>query len=153
MSAAGRQTVPAVSGAGWRLAFLLALWTTMFLLLLPGDAVLSLKVWVASWLPFSQALEQSRLAEDSDKWVHFSLFAVLGTLATQIWQRQRGFISVLLGLVALAAGTEFLQHYIPGRGASGADFAADVVGLALGVLALKAIGLRAAKQWEREDPC
>lgn len=117
--------------------FLLALWITLFLLLLPGGTILSLKIWVASWLPYAQMLDESSVTDNSDKWVHFSLFAVLGALAARIWWGQRALNAALLWLVTLAIGTECVQHFIPGRSASFGDFAIDIVGLAAGSIAMQ----------------
>jgi len=133
-----------VSAAGWKLMFLLALWVTLFLLLLPGEAILSLKIWVASWLPYALMLDESSVTDHSDKWVHFSLFAVLGALAARIWWGHRAHSAALWWLVALAIGTECIQHFIPGRSASFGDFATDIVGLAAGSIVMQMRARRAA---------
>lgn len=127
---------------GWRALFALALLATMLMLLAPGDKVLEAKVWVASWLPYAQALEASSLTDHSDKGVHFALFAVLGSLAARIWWGTGAWRVVLLWLVAFGAGTECLQAFIPGRGASVADFLADMLGLTLGAVLLGAMVLQ-----------
>lgn len=125
-----------VSRQWWKVAFVLALLFTIAMLCAPGSAVLSLKVWVASWLPFAQMLDQANVSEHSDKWVHLSLFSFLGTLAARIWGAQAVFKAVMLWLLGLAVVTEGLQHYIPGRDASVADLLADALGLAMGSAAL-----------------
>ena len=56
MSANSPSALQEVSARGWKLTFLLALWVTLLLLLLPGGAILDLKIWVASWLPYAQVL-------------------------------------------------------------------------------------------------
>jgi VanZ family protein len=127
---------------GWRAAFWLAVLVTTLVLLLPGDAVLDTKVWMASWLPYAQVLDQSNVSEYSDKWVHLGLFALLGALAARLWWGQGMFKTAALGLLTLAVGTECLQHFIPGRGASVADLLADVAGLALGSAMWLALQLR-----------
>ncbi len=144
MSANSPSALQEVSARGWKLTFLLALWVTLLLLLLPGGAILDLKIWVASWLPYAQVLEDSGLTDNSDKWMHFSLFAVLGALAARIWWGHRAHNAALLGLVALAIGTECIQHFIPGRSASFGDFAIDIVGLAAGSIAMQMRERRAA---------
>ena len=144
MSANSPPALQEVSARGWKLTFLLALWVTLLLLLLPGGAILDLKIWVASWLPYAQVLENSGLTDNSDKWVHFSLFAVLGALTARIWLGQRAHNAALLGLVALAIGTECIQHFIPGRSASLGDFAIDIVGLAAGSIVMQMRERRAA---------
>lgn len=128
--------------SGWRAAFWLTVLITTLVLLLPGDAVLDAKVWIASWLPYAQALDQSSVSEYSDKWVHLGLFALLGSLAARLWWGLGFFKSATLWLVMLAVGTECLQHFIPGRGASVADLLADVAGLALGAAAWRLMHLR-----------
>lgn len=129
-------------GRGWRVLFALAVLATMLSLLAPGDKVQEAKVWVASWLPYAQALEASSLTDHSDKGVHFALFAVLGWLAAHIWWGTGVWRVVLLWLVALGVGTECLQAFIPGRGASVADFLADMLGLLLGATLLRAMALQ-----------
>lgn len=127
----------------WKQAFWMAVLATTGVLLLPGDALLAAKVWVASWLPYAQMLDHSNFTAHSDKWVHLALFALLGALAARIWWGLGVFKAVVLWLVMLGVGTECLQHYIPGRGASVADFLADVAGLLLGsVLAWWAVQRR-----------
>ena len=140
MSANSPPALQEVSARGWKLTFLLALWVTLLLLLLPGGAILDLKIWVASWLPYAQVLDDSGLTDNSDKWIHFSLFAVLGALAARIWWGQRALRAAALGLVALAVGTECVQHFIPGRSASIGDFITDIVGLAAGCIAMQMRG-------------
>ena len=127
----------------WKRVFWTAVVATTGVLLLPGDALLAAKVWVASWLPYAQMLDHSNITAHSDKWVHLALFALLGALAARIWWGLGVFKAVVLWLVMLGVGTECLQHYIPGRGASVADFLADVAGLLLGsVLAWWAVQRR-----------
>lgn len=118
--------------AGLKLVFWMVLVGTTGVLLLPGDALLAAKVWVAAWLPYAQMLDQSNVTAHSDKWVHFGLFALLGALAARIWWGLGVFKAVVLWLVLLGVGTECMQHFIPGRGASAADFLADVAGLLSG---------------------
>lgn len=144
MSAGIPSAAHRVSAAKWKLMFLLALWVTLFLLLLPGEAILSLKIWVASWLPYAQMLDESSVTDNSDKWVHFSLFAVLGALTARIWSGHRAHNAALWWLVALAIGTECIQHFIPGRSASLGDFAIDIVGLAAGSIVMQMRERRAA---------
>lgn len=127
----------------WKAAFWLAVLVTTLVLLLPGDAVLAAKVWVASWLPYAQMLDQADWSGHSDKWVHLGLFTLLGSLAARIWWGLGVFKTAVLWLVLLAVGTECLQHFIPGRGASVADLMADVAGLALSGVAWRALQRRA----------
>ena len=101
--------------------------------------MLAAKVWVASWLPFAQVLDQANFTDHSDKWVHLGLFTLLGTLAARIWWGLGVFKTAVLWLTLLAVGTECLQHFIPGRGASAADLMADVAGLTIGSLLWRAL--------------
>lgn len=61
-----------------RLAFALVLLVTLVSLLTPGDQILAVKVWVASWLPFAGVIDRANIAQDSDKLVHATLFATMG---------------------------------------------------------------------------
>jgi VanZ family protein len=116
-----------------RLFFALTLALTLLSLLTPGDLVLAFKNWVYSWIPFAQQLDDANVSHNGDKVVHACLFASLGYLAIKGWVLRSQLAWVLAGLVWLAPQTEWAQSYIPGRGASLADVAADVAGLALGV--------------------
>lgn len=118
----------------WKALFAASVLLALWLLLLPGDVLLEAKVWLASWLPYAQDLEQSNITDHTDKWVHLSLFTLLGGLATRIWWGGALFRPMMWGLFAMAVGTECLQHFIPGRGASWADLMADAAGLVVGVV-------------------
>ena len=133
---------------GWKLLFGLTLQATLLALLAPADWLLRAKVWVASWLPWARQLEQAGLGGHADKWLHFGLFALLGGLATHIWWRWASLRPVMLGLLALGVATECLQHFIPGRGASAADFAADALGLLAGGVLLWQVQRRARRGGE-----
>ena len=117
-----------------KLLFVLALLVTLVSLLTPGEQVLAFKVWVASWLPFAAQVDAADVSQNADKLVHATLFACMGFLAVRGWAQRRQLAWVLLGVMWLAPQTEWLQAYIPGRGASLADALADVLGLAVGVV-------------------
>lgn len=117
----------------FRLAFVLALLVTLVSLLTPGEQVLAFKQWVYRWIPFAVQLDAADITHSSDKLVHAALFACMGFLAVCGWAQRRQLAWVLLGVLWLAPQTEWLQAYIPGRGASLADALADVLGLAVGV--------------------
>jgi VanZ family protein len=119
--------------AFFRRLFLLALLFTLVALLVPASTVLAVKVWAASWLPWAGAMDRMDLGSQSDKLVHFSLFLLLGTLAARSWPHAAGRRWAWLGLLVLGCLTEWLQQYVPGRGASGLDLAADVAGASLGL--------------------
>ncbi len=118
----------------FRLAFVLALLITLVSLLTPGEQVLAFKQWVYTWIPFAVELDAVDITHNSDKLVHATLFACMGYLAVRGWAQRRHLAWVLLGVLWLAPQTEWLQAYIPGRGASWADALADVLGLAVGVV-------------------
>lgn len=117
-----------------KLCFFVMLIITLLTLWLPASEVLALKVWVASWLPMAATLDAADASAYSDKLVHASLFAMLGWLAVRGWvlapQRWR----MVAGLLLLGVLTEALQTQIPGRSASLADWLADTLGLAMGML-------------------
>ena len=117
----------------FRLLFVLALLVTLVSLLTPGELVLAFKQWVYTWVPFAVQLDQADITHNSDKLVHGVMFACLGFLAVRGWTQRRQLVWVLIGVMWLAPQTEWLQAYVPGRGASWADVAADVAGLAAGV--------------------
>lgn len=117
-----------------KLLFVLALLVTLVSLLSTGEQVLAFKVWVASWLPFAAQIDAADVSQNADKLVHATLFACMGYLAVRGWTQRRHLAWVLLGVLWLAPQTEWLQAYIPGRGASWADALADVLGLAVGVV-------------------
>lgn len=121
--------------AGWRLLFGLALLAALFALLAPASLVLELKIWVASWLPWASQIDDSGALHHADKWAHLAIFLVLGHLGMRAWRLTGQRRQLLLGLLLMAVGTEWLQHYVPGRSASAGDFAADLAGLLLGALA------------------
>lgn len=69
-----------------------------------------------------------------DKFIHVALFAVCGASLVKGWARQIGrwqwLFLILLGYGVL---TEFLQLFVPGRGASVGDLFADCVGAGVGI--------------------
>lgn len=116
----------------YRHGFALAALLTLVLLLLPGDAVLAVKLWVASWLPYAQEVDQADWTAHADKLQHAGLFAVLGALGCRAWLRRAERLRAFAGVLLLGAGTEVLQSLVPGRACSVWDFGADALGLALG---------------------
>ncbi len=67
--------------------------------------------------------------------LHVPLFAGLAlvTLWAVVAPRARRVVWVFVGLTLFAGGDEFLQHWVPGRVASWADFARDALGIAIGI--------------------
>jgi VanZ family protein len=117
-----------------RATFFATLCLTLLALLSPGHWVTDFNNWAATWLPFSRQLDAMDASHHADKLVHSTLFAVMGYLAVRGWTQRRHLVWVLLGVLWLAPQTEWLQAYIPGRGASLVDALADVLGLAVGVV-------------------
>lgn len=110
---------------------------TLVLLLAPGEAILIAKIWVASWLPYAYAIDQSEVTRYGDKVVHFGLFLALAVLAALSWRGTTRLAQVLVALVLLAVVTEILQNFIPGRGAEIIDLVVDLLGLGFGVFLLR----------------
>lgn len=123
-----------------RVLFGIAVFITLVCLLAPGDQVLAAKVWAASWMPFAAALDAADATAYSDKLVHAGLFAVLGGLAARSWLQPAQRWWVVVALLLLGAQTEVLQAFIPGRGASVADWLADALGLAVGWVLWQPVG-------------
>ena len=80
-----------------------------------------------------------------DKLLHALAYAVLMLYYTGI-VRPRYYVVVIIGLMALGVGIEFLQGYLSYRVAESMDIAANATGLTIG-LVLGLIGLRA---WARK---
>ncbi len=102
---------------------------TLTLLLQSGEQ-LSL---LAQWLPWS-GRDSTTGFSHMDKLVHAGMFALCGYSLVLGWlARGTRILPLYLGLLALGAGTEWLQAYIPGRSPDAWDMAADALGAALGV--------------------
>jgi VanZ family protein len=84
-----------------------------------------------------------------DKLIHFSGFFVLAGLAILAAWNTPG-QKLLLMLIAYAALTEILQHFIPGRGFSVLDWVADSLGI-LAALRLSAYFLK--RDWLLSNNC
>ena len=69
-----------------------------------------------------------------DKLAHLVYFFVLAVLLVIADAGRRPWLIVVL-LITVGAADEWHQAYVPGREASIADFAADCVGIASGVVA------------------
>jgi VanZ family protein len=69
-----------------------------------------------------------------DKFIHALLFAVCGALIVKGWMEQIGrWQWVFLSLMGNAMFTEFLQLFVPGRGASVGDLLADCIRAGIGM--------------------
>ena len=105
---------------------------TLVSLLAPANRILTFKLWMVKWLPGGKWLDRNDVTAYADKWVHFSLFALLGYLAVRAWQLKSQRQRWLLVIFGCALATECLQNWIPGRSPSVADLIADFLGLCLG---------------------
>lgn len=90
-------------------------------------------VKISPWWPW-QSSDQSIGILPIDKFVHAILLGLCGFFLTLGWLNQiRHWLPLFLLLIAYAGVTEILQYFIPGRGASLADFLADGIGAAIGI--------------------
>ena len=121
-------------GAGFRWAFGGLLVLTVAVLLVPGPWVLAAKVWVVQWLPWGADFANMDGSGHADKLVHWGLFAVTAYAGARAWLAPRQVMRVVWGLLVVGVLTEVLQAYVPGRGPSLADWVADALGVAAGVL-------------------
>lgn len=74
----------------------------------------------------------------ADKIAHLGMYGVLGYLVARALPLPRGRVAMLASLAwmtVFALLDEVHQHWIPGRDASIADWAADILGASLGLLA------------------
>lgn len=86
------------------------------------------------------AIPATPLVPGLDKVVHAGLYGALGWLAGGAMARgparpvaRGGMTGALLAIALFAAGDEWHQRFIPGRGADPLDWGADVAGGALGL--------------------
>jgi hypothetical protein len=118
----------------YRLLATLSFSLTLLILLMPGSMIEYLEIKLSEWFALP-SLPPGLDSSPIDKLIHTGLFAVCGFLLTRGWLHQtRSWLPLLLLLIAYAAITETLQYFIPGRGASTADFLADGIGAAIGIL-------------------
>lgn len=125
--------LPAATEVRLRVLFWLTLALSLVVLLAPAATVLQAKIWLTTWLPYAREIDAADLTRHTDKWVHLSLFALLGLLGLRPWQHSPWRSRTLKGLLLFAVVTECLQYYVPGRSASWADLLTDLLGLALGL--------------------
>jgi len=117
----------------YRFLAILALFFTLLILLMPGSLIEYIMLKMSPWWPW-QFSDQSISVFPVDKLVHVMLFALCAFLLTVGWLCEiRSWLPLFLMLVAYAGITEFLQYFIPGRGASTFDFLADGIGAAIGI--------------------
>lgn len=84
--------------------------------------------------------------------LHIPLFAGLAlvTLWAIVAPRARRAVLVFVGLTLFAGADEFLQHWVPGRAASFADFARDALGIAIGIALAEAVPAALASRRESQ---
>lgn len=88
----------------------------------------------------------------ADKVVHFGIYGILGVLVTRALAPPRtrvDLLAALAGMTVFAMLDELHQHWIPGRDASVADWAADLLGATVGLVVAHHL-LSSAR--ERLDP-
>jgi VanZ family protein len=70
-----------------------------------------------------------------DKYAHFFVYGLLGTLLVRALQGRRGAAWAALALASLyGVSDEFHQHFVPGRSCEVGDWIADTSGAALAIL-------------------
>lgn len=107
-------------------------------------------IWCASLLPSDQMPTTSA----NDKVAHVAAYFVLGVLGLQVTTGRMGWIVVVASLVAMGAGLEFAQRFVPGRTAEVADGLCNAVGAIGGALIAGACrsAFGASKVAARPDP-
>lgn len=99
-------------------------------------------VAVVSWFAFAPVQFRDG-GLPLDKLRHLAAFGALAWVAVQGWGLARATGWGIGGaLLAFGVFIELVQARVPGRHASLADIAADVAGIALGLLAARAFSLR-----------
>ena len=79
-----------------------------------------------------------------DKFGHFAVYGLLGTLVCRLSRGWRGAIGSLAIVAAYGASDEFHQSFVPGRSSDVRDWYADVTGAAI------AIALYTGWPWYRQ---
>ena len=120
--------------SGYRWFFFLSLCFMLVVLLLPGPAVEAIKDWVLEWWPWRGSGMDSG-AVSADKLLHALLFGLCGWALVRGWMSSaRRWLVFYVPVLAFAALTEVVQHFVPGRGADPLDLLADGVGAAVGMI-------------------
>jgi len=86
-----------------------------------------------------------------DKGLHVLCFAGLGAIAAFAFDRW-ALWSVAAGLLAIGAGIEIAQHFVPDREGSVGDFLSDALGLAIGIAVLELRRRWFGTRWRRIAP-
>jgi VanZ family protein len=110
-----------------------ALMVTLLVLLTPAPTLNAVSQWLRNWLVLVPAVQQI----DAYRWdwlAHAALFAVCGWSLMRGWYGTRRAPLVFFGaLIAYGLVTEWLQQYVPGRGADPTDLVADALGALAGI--------------------
>lgn len=77
----------------------------------------------------------------ADKGLHVLCFAVFGAMAALTFTRPL-LPGAAAGLLAVGAGIEVAQHFVPGREGSVGDWLADAIGLVIGIAVLELLRRR-----------
>jgi uncharacterized membrane protein YedE/YeeE len=95
--------------------------------------VLTGGILLMSNLPGSSLIYQAVAAYDSNRWVHFLVYATVAVIPVVAWRRRT---SVLFSLVIVALGIalELLQTHIPGLIGRPQNAFADMFGVGAGIL-------------------
>ena len=98
--------------------------------LLPNTELAALRV---RWRWFSEAISRVEALWPAVDMVHVVMFGAVGVLLALAFPAVR-YARLLLAIVVLAAASEFVQIWVPGRTASVGEVVLDVVAGALGLL-------------------
>ena len=109
-------------------------------------AVVLVVIFCLFWLGEKpEALSLLSLDYPFDRLEHILLFGLLAALL-RLSTTSASSCFVLVTMMVVAAGDDFHQRYLPGRIASLVDFAADLVGIVLGLMLLVWLCRRKAPQ-------
>lgn len=113
----------------YRIISVFTLFATLLALLLPGEHL----ALFSAWWPWGGDPAGAGF-DHLDKLVHVAMFAICGYFIVLGWLTRRAqIVPLYIGLLALGGCTEWLQVYIPGRGADSWDIVANAAGAAAGV--------------------
>ena len=80
-----------------------------------------------------------------DKFGHFGIYGLLGTLVCRLTQGWRGALSSLVIVSAYGATDEWHQSFVPGRSTEVQDWMADTIGAGVGIVLYA--GWRRYRRW------
>jgi VanZ family protein len=103
-------------------------------------AALPVSVFFVSWASLQPSLAPPSEG-GADKGLHVLCFAVFGAMAALAFNRRLLPVAAA-GLLAVGAGIEIAQHFVPGREGSVGDWLADAIGLVIGIAALELVRRR-----------